>query len=473
MNLPLVTAIVAGVQILGVLNAAHAIMNVRSPQSAIAWSLSLCLFPWVTMPLYWVLGRRKFKGYEEAYQAIFEQYEAQARQAHQQVLTHTVLPPEAIASLAPLATALTEVPFVGGNRTRLLVDGDRTYDTLIESIHAAQSYILFQFYIINDDDAGQRCLQALSEKAQQGINVYVLYDEVGSSKMTPAFIQTCKSQGINVSPFNSTRGDNNRFQLNFRNHRKVVVIDGHIGFIGGLNIGDEYQGKNPKFGPWRDTHMQIEGPATKALQISFLKDWYWANRDFPPVTWESPSVGSETILILPTGPSDRHQACTLFVSSAINLAQTRIWIASPYFVPDEPTLAALKMAVLRGVDVRIILPSNPDHLIVYLCSFSYYTELQTAGIKLYRYRTGFMHQKVILIDDELAGVGTVNLDNRSFLLNFEIMAYVTRGEFVHQVEAMLESDLAESDLVDYSEYTKRSWPSKLAIQSARLVAPLQ
>ncbi|MEO0769753.1 MAG: phospholipase D-like domain-containing protein, partial [Cyanobacteria bacterium J06649_4] len=233
------------------------------------------------------------------------------------------------------------------------------------------------------------------------------------------------------------------------------------------------QGKNPKFGPWRDTHMQIEGPATKALQISFLKDWYWANRDFPPVTWESQPVGSETILILPTGPSDRHQACTLFVDSAINLAQTRIWIASPYFVPDEPTLAALKMAVLRGVDVRIILPANPDHLIVYLCSFSYYTELQTAGIKLYRYRTGFMHQKVILIDEALAGVGTVNLDNRSFLLNFEIMAYVTRGEFVHQVEAMLERDLAESDLVDYSEYAKRSWPSKLVIQSARLVAPLQ
>lgn len=473
MNISLIAVIVAGVQLLGVLNAAHAIMNVRSPQSATAWVLSLCLFPWVAIPLYWVLGRRKFNGYEEAYQSIVKQYQAQANEAYGQILTHTEAPPHAIASLASLAKTLNGIPFLGGNRTRLLIDGDRTYRALIDAIQTAQSYILFQFYIINDDEAGRRCLEALAEKAQQGVSVYMLYDTIGSSKMTSAFLKTCKNQGIHIVAFRSTLGRNNRFQVNFRNHRKVVVIDGHIGFTGGLNIGDEYQGKNPKFGPWRDTHMQIEGPATKVLQISFLKDWYWATRNFPVVTWESQPVDSETILILPTGPADLHQSCTLFVDSAIALAQRRVWIASPYFVPDEPTLAALKMAVLRGVDVRIILPKNPDHLMVYLCSFSYYTELQNTGIKLYRYRTGFMHQKVILIDDELAGVGTVNLDNRSFLLNFEIMAYVSQGEFVRQVEAMLESDLAESNLVDYSKYAKRSWLSRLAIQSARLVAPLQ
>ena len=473
MNISLIAAIAAGVQLLGVLNAVHAIMNVRSPQSATAWVLALCLFPWVAIPFYWVVGRRRFNGYEEAYQAVVRQYQAQANEAHEQILVHTATPPQAIAPLGSLAETLNSMPFLKGNRTRLLVDGDDTYSALVEAIHTAQSYILFQFYIINDDEAGRRCLQALVERAQQGVRVYVLYDKIGSSKMTAAFLKTCKAHGIHIAAFRSTLGKNNRFQVNFRNHRKVVVIDGHIGFVGGLNIGDEYQGKDPKFGPWRDTHMQVEGPATKVLQISFSKDWYWANRDFPTVTWESQPAGSETVLILPTGPADRHQSCTLFVGSAIALAQQRVWIASPYFVPDEPTLAALKMAVLRGVDVRIILPKNPDHWIVYLCSFSYYTELQNTGIKLYRYRTGFMHQKVILIDDELAGVGTVNLDNRSFLLNFEIMAYVTKGEFVRDVEAMLENDFAESDWVDYAKYAERSWPSRLAIQTARLVAPLQ
>ncbi len=344
-----------------------------------------------------------------------------------------------------------------------------------EAIDTAEEYILFQFYIINDDDAGRRFLQALSAKAHQGVRIYMLYDEIGSRLMTKSFLKTCRSHGIHISSFKTTQGVGNRFQLNFRNHRKIAVIDGHIGFVGGLNIGDEYQGKNPKFGPWRDTHMQIEGPATKALQLSFLKDWYWATREIPQVQWASRPVanGQEHILVLPTSPADRQQTCTMFVDTAINLAQSRLWIASPYFVPDEPTLSALKTAVLRGVDVRILLPIHPDHLIVYLCSFSYYSELKTAGIKLYRYSTGFMHQKVILVDDTLAGVGTVNLDNRSFLLNFEVMAYVTQGDFVGQVEAMLKADLDNSVRVDLKEYDRRPWWSRLAIQSARLAAPLQ
>jgi cardiolipin synthase len=474
-NFSLMIGIGILVQCLGVLNAAHAIMNVRLPQSALAWSLSLVLFPWISMPLYWVLGRRKFKGYETAYREAYREYRAGATAAFQQVLVHEVPPAEYSTVLYRLAKKLVEIPFTGGNQAYLLRNGDQTYDAIIAAIDAAEQYILFQFYIINDDAAGQRFLQALSAKVQQGVRVYILYDEIGSRLMTKSFLQTCRSNGIEVSSFRTTQGVGNRFQLNFRNHRKIVVIDGQIGFVGGLNIGDEYQGKSKKFGPWRDTHMQINGPATKALQLTFLKDWYWATREIPQVQWTSVPVanGQEHILVLPTSPADRQQTCTMFVDTAINLAQSRLWIASPYFVPDEPTLSALKTAVLRGVDVRILLPGHPDHLLVYLCSFSYYSELQTAGIRLYRYHTGFMHQKVILVDDVLAGVGTVNLDNRSFLLNFEVMAYVTQGEFVRHVEAMLKDDLTNSVCVDLTEYDRRSWLSKLAIQSARLAAPLQ
>lgn len=461
--------------LLGILNAAHAIMNVRLPQSAIAWSLSLILFPWLVMPLYWVLGRRKFIGYAEAYQEAYQQYQAEADDAFKQVLAHAVDSADNSTILYKLAHRSIEIPFTSGNQASLLIDGKQTYDAIVEAIQIAQDYILFQFYIINDDEAGQRFLQAMSEKAEQGVRVYILYDEIGSRLMTKSFQKKCHSKGIQISSFNSTQGKSNRFQLNFRNHRKVVVIDGKIGFVGGLNIGDEYLGKNPKFGPWRDTHMQLSGPVTKALQMTFLKDWYWTTRQVPSVTWEIDSTigGQEKIFVLPTGPADRQQSCIMFVNSAINLARKRLWIASPYFVPDEPTIVSLKMAALRGVDVRLLLPGNPDHLIVFLCSFSYYTELQTAGIKLYRYRTGFMHQKVILIDDVLAGVGTVNLDNRSFLLNFEIMAYVTQGDFIYEVEKMLKEDLTNSELVDLSDYERRSWYSKLAIRAARLAAPLQ
>ena len=474
-NPQLVIGILLLGHLLGTLNAAHAIMNVRLPQSAIAWSLSLILFPWLAMPLYWVLGRRKFIGYAEAYQEAYQQYQTEAEDAYQKVLAHAVDSTENSTILYNIANKLIEIPFTSGNQASLLIDGKQTYDAIVEAIQTAQDYILFQFYIINDDEAGRRFLQAMIEKASQGVRVYILYDEIGSRLMTKSFQNQCRRNGIEISSFNSTQGKYNRFQLNFRNHRKVVVIDGRIGFVGGLNIGDEYLGKNPKYGPWRDTHMQLSGPVTKALQLTFLKDWYWATRQVPDVNWEIDSTvgGQEEIFVLPTGPADRQQSCTMFVSSAINLARERLWIASPYFVPDESTLLALKMAALRGVDVRLLLPGNPDHLIVYLCSFSYYTELQTAGIKLYRYSTGFMHQKVQLIDDVLAGVGTVNLDNRSFLLNFEIAAYVTQGDFVLEVEKMLKNDLSNSKLVDLSEYGRRSWQSKLAIRAARLAAPLQ
>jgi cardiolipin synthase len=315
----------------------------------------------------------------------------------------------------------------------------------------------------------------LIDQAQQGVRIYVMYDEIGSSKLTRTYLRRLRNQGIQVSPFNSTKGIRNRFQLNFRNHRKILVVDGQTGFIGGLNIGDEYLGKNPKYGPWRDTHMQLQGPAVNALQLSFLKDWYWAVRSVPKVYWqaEAEEPRGETALVLPTGPADELEFCSLFFNSLIPLAQTRLWIATPYFVPDEPTLSALKAAALRGVDVRILLPGRPDHLLVYLSAFSYYTELQATGIKLYRYHPGFMHQKVLLVDHQVAGVGTVNLDNRSFLLNFEIMAFLTQGAFLQHVEAMLDADLNSAKPVDLTEYSQRPFWFRLAVRVARLLAPLQ
>src|SRR5207244_2541871 len=205
---------------------------------------------------------------------------------------------------------------------------------------------------------------------------------------------------------------------NFRNHRKIVVVDGRDAYVGGLNVGDEYLGRSARFGAWRDTHVAISGPAVKAVQISFVDAWHWSTGEVPQLDWsvEPKKCGGKAVLVMPSGPVDRLDTCTLFFVHAIQSARRRLWIASPYFVPDAAILVALQLAVLRGVDVRIMLPSKPDHRLPWLASFSYLKDTLPWGVKMYRYQDGFLHQKVLLIDDDLASVGTANLDMRSLRL---------------------------------------------------------
>ncbi len=205
-----------------------------------------------------------------------------------------------------------------------------------------------------------------------------------------------------------------------------------------------------------------------------MGDWYWVTKEIPQVCWQVQKLKTcnQTVLILPTGPADRLDNCNLFFLSLIARSQSRLWIASPYFVPNNSILNALKLAALRGVDVRIILPNRPDYLTAYLCSFSYYTELGAVGIKLYRYRSGFMHQKVILVDDDIAGVGTVNLDNRSFFLNFEVMTFSIDSHFIQSIEIMLQKDLNVSRAIDLHTYQQKPFWFKLAARVSRLLAPI-
>ena len=424
--------------------------------------------------MYWILGRTKFHGYAEALRLVYAQHYQLARQTYNDIAEYKVALSEKLATLQPLAEACTTIPFTSGNAAELLINGDKTYEAMLSAIAFATNYILLQSYIVNDDQAGQEFKQALIEKAKQGVNIYFLYDEIGSNKLSRGYIKSLCKHGIQVSAFHTTRGQGNRFQLNFRNHRKILVVDGEVGFLGGLNIGDEYLGDNPRLSPWRDTHMKLQGPTVQSLQASFMQDWYWATRKFIDVNWEIKAnrEANQTAFVLPTGPADRLKACNLFFVNAINEAQTRLWIATPYFVPDEATLTALKLAAMRGVDVRILLPNRPDHLFVYLCSFSYYSEMEAIGIQLYRYKNGFMHQKIILIDEDIAGVGTVNLDNRSFFLNFEVMGFVAAPKFVESVEKMLKDDLAVSVAVDFSEYQRKPLWYKLAVRVSRLLMPL-
>ena len=461
------------VEILGITAAVHAVMNARTSQGAIAWAISLVTFPWVALALYAVFGRNKFNGYvilrSEKNSEIHHYIENLKEAAADKQLLGKDLAESQMA-----LTRLAEKPVLQGNKSQLLIDGQETFRSIFEGIDSAEKYILVLFFIIKDDELGRELQSKLIQKAKKGVRVYLLYDEIGSHKLPRSYLLELQIAGVVTSAFHTTKGKTNRFQLNFRNHRKIVVVDGKIAYVGGHNVGDEYLGKHPTFGFWRDTHVKVEGPIVQAIQFCFIEDWYWATKGIPELNWELNPVagGNEDALMIASGPADRLETCGLMFVEAINSARKRVWIASPYFVPDLQTLSALKLAALRGVDVRVLLPKKPDHRTVWLASFSYYQNTLPHGVKLYRYMAGFMHQKVFLVDSSCAAVGTANLDNRSFRLNFEITLLNYDPGFIKDAEAMLENDFSNCAAVTMAEYSERSFFFKLAVRFARLLAPI-
>ncbi len=272
----------------------------------------------------------------------------------------------------------------------------------------------------------------------------------------------------------TTRGRANRFQLNFRNHRKIVVVDSRLAFVGGHNVGDEYVHRHSRLTPWRDTHIRFEGPATLAAQVAFLEDWHWATGSVPQLNWNPcpARAADKTMFVLPSGPDDEYDTCGLFFTHAINSAKRRIWIASPYFVPDEGIITALQLAAMRGVDVRVIIPGLADKWLVKRAAMAYVPQVTQAGVKMYEYGRGFMHQKVMLLDDDVSVIGTANFDNRSFRLNFEITVVTIDEPFAIEVEQMLRQDIANSKMIDPAAFFKRSLFFKLSSRVARLFSPI-
>jgi cardiolipin synthase len=459
---------------LGVLNAIHAALKVRTPQAAIGWALGLVTFPYFAIPLYWTFGRTKFIGYRCALTEQSEPLHSIAREAAD-ALEPFAAPLDATDGLARWRKMLTALPATRGNHAELLVDGDATFDAVFAAIDSATEYLLVQFFIVHEDTLGMKFREHLMRKARDGVRVYFLYDEVGCHRLSTKYLQVLCESGARVEGFKTTRGWGNRFQLNFRNHRKLVIADGREALTGGLNVGDEYMGRSKRFGPWRDTFLRVRGPAVQAAQLTFVEDWYWATGEVPKLRWK-PSAAADAdqrAMVLATGPADEADRCSLAFIRAVNSARRRLWISSPYFVPDTTVLTALQLAALRGVEVRLLLPERSDHRLPMLSSFSYYESLALAGIELYRYQPGFLHQKALLVDDDLAAIGSINVDYRSFHLNFEVVVMVTDPDFSRQVETMLAADFARARLVDYSEYHRRPWWFRLAVRLARLFSPVE
>ncbi len=461
--------------LVGAASSVAALMSTRTPQGTVAWAVSLNTIPLVAVPAYWLFGRSRFEGYVDTRRSGNAEIEEALARALSEVRNLRPESDELNASPALDLEHLAPIPFLGGHQVDLLVDGAEAFDHIVEGIGSAQRYVLAEYFIFRADTIGRRVAGALMERAQAGVDAYLLVDAVGSGDLPGPYLDTLRAAGVHVEIFESAQGTRGTRQYQLRNHRKNVVVDGRKGWLGGLNVGDEYLGRNPEWGPWRDTHLALEGPAVLTLQLAFLLDWNWATDETPDFDWsvgDGADPGDETVLVLPTGPADEVESASLMMQHLIHSSDERLWIATPYFVPDAGVFDALEMAALRGVDVRILLPKRSDGFLVHHAAYTYMPKLLELGVEIHRYSEGFMHQKVVLVDDHTASVGTVNLDNRSLRLNFEVTAVVLGADFAGRVESMMARDFERSRRVELSELDDRAWHLDAVARLARLAAPI-
>ncbi len=459
--------------VIGFFHILHALMNTRTTQGTIAWVVSLLFMPIFAIPSYWLLGRSRFEGYVRARRGNDTELRKIAKDMSDNLKKFAIdLPEEDFFERC--AEELGGLPFTKGNRLNLLIDGEETFEEIFSALKRAEKYICVNFFIVKHDRIGKKFQHALIDRANAGVKVYFLFDEIGSHKLSSTFLGELEDAGVECQSFGANRHWWSRLQLNFRNHRKILIVDGIEAYLGGLNVGDEYLGRSKEFGAWRDTHLYIQGPAVQSVQLVFLEDWFWACNEIPHLSWESNEQRENQIsAIIPTGPADPLESWEMLVTEAANSSREKLWIASPYFVPDEGVITALQLAAMRGVDVRIMLPERPDHILVWLSSYTYYEQAIPFGVKLYRFQDGFLHQKVMLIDQRMAAVGSANLDNRSFRLNFEVTAFVTDADFIQEVNHMLEQDFSNCIEARVEEFTDKSYLFKIACRAARLMSPLQ
>ncbi|WP_436966213.1 cardiolipin synthase [Staphylococcus shinii] len=363
------------------------------------------------------------------------------------------------------------------NEIKIFTDGKKKFDSLLKDIEEATDYIHIQYYIFRNDSLGKLILNALERKLEQGIEVKMLYDDMGSRGLSLKDFKSFRKNGGQVEAFFPSKLPLINLRMNNRNHRKIVIIDGHIGYVGGFNVGEEYLGKKKKFGYWRDTHLRIVGDAVNALQLRFMLDWNsqatrdnlkYADRYFPDVD----SGGTIGVQIASSGPDETWEQIKYGYLKMIASAKQSIHIQSPYFIPDQSFLDAIKIAALGGVDVSIMIPNKPDHPFVYWATYNNVASLLDAGVNIFHYNNGFLHSKTLVIDDEVASVGTTNMDHRSFTLNFEINAFIYDTHIAKELRLAFEKDLEVSYRLTKEIYQQRSLWIKFKEGISRLLSPI-
>jgi cardiolipin synthase len=467
---PLYTALTVLFYLLAAICAVREVMVSRTSQGSIAWLISLALLPFPTVLIYFIVGWKHFDDY-----ALLQARGSRLTRAGRS--RGMPLVDEACNAAWPVLSGVAQLPFLTGNEATLLIDGQATFDSIFAGIDSAKRYLLVQFYIVRADDLGKILADKLIARAQAGVSVRLLYDDVGSVGLPHSYLERLRSAGVKVAGFNN-RHPFLRFygptRINYRNHRKIVVADGLEAWVGGHNVGVEYLGRDKRFGRWRDTQVAVKGPAALACALVFREDWQWATGEELPT--DIPEAidrpGDQPVLVMPTGPADRLEDCAIAFTDVISRAKKRIWIVSPYFVPDLDVRTALYGAVLRGVEVRVLLPHKPDHMLVWHASNAHANLMVERGIHIYRYTDGFLHEKIILIDDEIAGVGTVNFDNRSFAINFELTLWFTSQQMISDIEAMLTIDFTNARQTTLEDVRALPLYRRFVGQAAKLLSPM-
>ncbi len=461
----------------GILLSFPALLYTRTPQGTFGWVMSLCFFPYLAIPLYLILGPRKFEGYIRSRRKRKNStgsFKGTTNNILKRLEKYHIEPDTIRPDLFEPLKKLVEFAPLNSNSSEILIDAEHAYRRMYETVINAQNYILVQFYIIKNDQVGEKFKDLLIERAKAGISVYVILDEIGSHKLKRGYISELRKAGVHVEPFNGKRFFlSNIIRVNFRNHRKAVIADGKVCDIGGLNVGMEYIGKG-NMGYWRDTMVEIKGPAVLQAQLAYLEDWNWSTgREIPELCWDiEEHEANKNVLVIPSGPADQVPTWRAAVIAMANSARQRLWLATPYFVPDSAVLAALQAAALRGIDIRILIPEKTDNLLVKLSSLTFLPETIPYGIKMLSYTKGFLHQKVMLVDDDTSCIGTANLDNRSLSLNFEMSVFIHDAEMADTTEKMLLADMKKARVMKTDEYLAKPLLFRVGCNIARLMAPV-
>lgn len=458
------------------------IFNTNSPSKSAAYMILVIVFPIFGIFFYFTFGDnfkkkklylKKIKIDENAFPELSESISEYEREI---LIKHKA----DLGNFFPLANyRMSENLFTDNNHVEFLINGENKFPNVIESLKAAKSHIHIEYYIFEDGDVGAEIGEILIQKAQEGIKVRFIYDDFGSSKMSKKFIKKLINAGVEAVAFYKITFIKLANQINYRNHRKIIVIDGNIGFIGGINVADNYVNPAKSNLYWRDSHLKITGLAVLNLQYTFLKDWNFCSgqniqfsNDYFNIDNINKNFGNQLVQIVACGPDSHYPNIMYTLMQAILLSKKEVKLTTPYFIPDKSFLDALNIAALSGIKIKIILPGISDSKIVNAATNSYIQALLDIGIEVYKYNKGFIHAKTMVCDNFVSFVGTANLDNRSFDLNFEVNAVIYDTKIAEEVSKSFDEDLSHSTKLIKEEWEKRSIITKLLERTVNLFSAL-
>ena len=445
----------------------------RNPVRSLAWVTVLILLPVIGLFIYLFFGR-SLKSVMMVTRN--NRLKLRGQEKLESIDTSKLELSESSKQIIEMVNSFGDPHYFPGNKIDVFTEGQAKFDQLKADLLAAKEYINFQYYIFSADKIGQEIADVLIKKAHEGVKVRVIYDHVGSWSIASSFFKHLRKEGVEAYPFLKVTFPQFANRINWRNHRKIVVIDGKIGYIGGMNIADRYVTGEKGYREWRDTHLRITGNAVKAMQYTFAIDWNFMKRMLltqPTETHEASLNDSDGVQIVASGPTQQLNAMSMVFLRAISLAKKRIFIQTPYFLPEDGMMKALQAAALGGVDVRLMIPREPDSKILRYSSFSYVKECLQSNIKVYFYDERMLHSKCVIVDDEFCTTGSTNFDFRSFEHNFECNALVYSRSFNQKMQEIFERDIEKScSLITLDDWVKRPWSQRTRESLARLLGPI-